>query len=229
MDIRIVDVEWALDDAGATYQAYVVEIARGLKTWAVRRRYSAFDDLRRAVSKELGPLASPFPGKNLFGRADPAKRQRELEARLRELALAVAPAAAAYAAFTSFIREPPDAAPSEKPPEKPARRPSSSRPRRRPSLQSRRLPQNGTRRSCRPTRSPASRTRCRNRFHRAGAQTPTQSRRAIAKARGRGRPEIPADDGARDVFDGERQDLRRDGRGPARRHQGRRFEWLRAR
>ena len=71
MDIRIVDVEWALDDAGATYQAYVVEIARGLKTWAVRRRYSAFDDLRRAVSKELGPLASPFPGKNLFGRADP--------------------------------------------------------------------------------------------------------------------------------------------------------------
>ena len=111
MDIRIVDVEWALDDAGATYQAYVVEIARGLKTWAVRRRYSAFDDLRRAVSKELGPLASPFPGKNLFGRADPAKRQRELEAWLRELALAVAPAAAAYAAFTSFIREPPDAAP----------------------------------------------------------------------------------------------------------------------
>ena len=92
MDIRIVDVEWALDDAGATYQAYVVEIARGLKTWAVRRRYSAFDDLRRAVSKELGPLASPFPGKNLFGRADPAKRQRELEAWLRELALAVAPA-----------------------------------------------------------------------------------------------------------------------------------------
>ena len=122
MDIRIVDVEWALDDAGATYQAYVVEIARGLKTWAVRRRYSAFDDLRRAVSKELGPLASPFPGKNLFGRADPAKRQRELEAWLRELALAVAPAPAAYAAFTSFIREPPDAAPSEKPPEKPARR-----------------------------------------------------------------------------------------------------------
>ena len=122
MDIRIVDVEWALDDAGATYQAYVVEIARGLKTWAVRRRYSAFDDLRRAVSKELGPLASPFPGKNLFGRADPAKRQRELEAWLRELALAVAPAPAAYAAFTSFIREPPDAAPSEKPPEKPPRR-----------------------------------------------------------------------------------------------------------
>ncbi len=27
MDIRIVDVEWALDDAGATYQAYVVEVA----------------------------------------------------------------------------------------------------------------------------------------------------------------------------------------------------------
>ena len=93
MDIRIVDVEWALDDAGATYQAYVVEVARGLKTWAVRRRYSAFDDLRRACTKELGPLASPFPGKNLFGRADPAKRQRELEAWLRELALAVAPAA----------------------------------------------------------------------------------------------------------------------------------------
>ena len=39
MDIRIVDVEWALDDAGATYPAYVVELARGLQLCAhVRRR-----------------------------------------------------------------------------------------------------------------------------------------------------------------------------------------------
>ena len=105
MDIRIVDVEWALDDAGATYQAYVVEIARGLKTWAVRRRYSAFDDLRRAVSKELGPLASPFPGKNLFGRADPAKRQRELEAWLRSATARLRPKAVAVDLFLMALMQ----------------------------------------------------------------------------------------------------------------------------
>lgn len=123
MDIRIVDVEWALDDTGATYQAYVVEIARGLKTWAVRRRYSAFDKLRRVVTKELGPMSRPFPAKNIFGGGNPAERQQKLELWLRELAEAVAPAPAAYAAFAEFVKEPADPAPiGGAPPQKPARR-----------------------------------------------------------------------------------------------------------
>ena len=167
------------------------------------------------MSKELGPLASPFPGKNLFGRADPAKRQRELEAWLRELALAVAPAPAAYAAFTSFIREPPDATLHKRRREARAAVHRPSRPRRRPTSKAAVSPPNGTVvRVVRPARRPRGRA-CRNRFHEAGAQTQTSAEAAArTKARGRGRPEIPADDGARDVPDGERQDLRRDGRSP---------------
>ena len=75
MEVSILSVEDSTDESGATATYYVISVSKAGKSWTVRRRYSAFDDLRKSVSKEMGGLASPFPGKSLFGRADPKKRE----------------------------------------------------------------------------------------------------------------------------------------------------------
>eukprot|EP00629_Pelagomonadales_sp_RCC1024_P002709 CAMPEP_0119276204 /NCGR_PEP_ID=MMETSP1329-20130426/15039_1 /TAXON_ID=114041 /ORGANISM="Genus nov. species nov., Strain RCC1024" /LENGTH=107 /DNA_ID=CAMNT_0007276631 /DNA_START=164 /DNA_END=484 /DNA_ORIENTATION=+ len=107
MDIRITGVEDA-SDGGGSYSAYVLTITKGAKTWTVKHRYSSFDDLRKTVSREMGSLSAAFPGKSMFGRADPQKRRGQLEEWVRELADSVAPPAAVSAALADFVKEPAD-------------------------------------------------------------------------------------------------------------------------
>ena len=77
MDVRILNVE-QVDDASGSYSAYVLQVkSKGGKVWIVKHRYSTFDDLRKAAVREMGNLNAPFPGKQLFGRADPIKRKEQ--------------------------------------------------------------------------------------------------------------------------------------------------------
>jgi len=68
---------------------FVVECRKGSKGWTVKQRYSAFDDLRRTVAREVGTFQNPFPGKALLGgklnAAQTEKRREQLEAWLQEL------------------------------------------------------------------------------------------------------------------------------------------------
>jgi len=125
MDIRILGVE-TVDD----YTAYVLQVSKGDKVWTVKHRYSTFDDLRKVATRELGNLAQPFPGKQLFGKLTPAQtskrkdqsaraasarptefraslpRARRLELWIRELAQTLELPPGTRDAFAAFVAEP---------------------------------------------------------------------------------------------------------------------------
>lgn len=83
---------------------FVVEFRRGDKVWSVKRRYSAFDELRKKITTSV---KATFPSKQYFGRlsdAQSAKRRDQLEAWLSELC------ANSSGLPQEFVEEPLDAA-----------------------------------------------------------------------------------------------------------------------
>ncbi|KAJ8600109.1 hypothetical protein CTAYLR_003469 [Chrysophaeum taylorii] len=92
------------------YQTYVVECSKEGKRWVIKRRYSAFDELRKTVSKECS-LSSSFPSKQWgkLSMSQTAKRRDQLETWLGELCAGPLPPLASRA-LASFVAEPTDPA-----------------------------------------------------------------------------------------------------------------------
>lgn len=91
---------------------FLIDCRRDSKEWCIRRRYSAFDELRKVVSRELGTLTSNFPAKQLFGGrlsgAQTEKRREQLEVWLSELCALMEMPSAMRLSVTNFIDEPID-------------------------------------------------------------------------------------------------------------------------
>ncbi|KAJ1447866.1 hypothetical protein M885DRAFT_175121 [Pelagophyceae sp. CCMP2097] len=45
---------------------FVVQCVSATRRWSLRKRYSEFDELRKAVSREVGSTLQPFPGKQML-------------------------------------------------------------------------------------------------------------------------------------------------------------------
>ena len=91
------------------YQVFVVQCQRGAKSWTIKPRYSAFDDLRKATLRDAGAVEQPFPAKQLLGGrltgAQTEKRREQLEGWFQGLC-SLSLAGPAKTTLSNFLKEP---------------------------------------------------------------------------------------------------------------------------